>query len=103
MYLFTFYPYAIGKPDSYIFGSEKGLDHAKLIARLNWHPAGKEVTTLGEWKAYLTDSIKKQVPAEYSTNIFSEAINTVKKKNNIYYNSNPVDYFGVVYFQEEEN
>lgn len=34
-YLAVFYPYAIGKPDNYIFGSEKSQAYAKLVAIQN--------------------------------------------------------------------
>lgn len=82
MYLFTFYPYAIGKPDDYIFGSERGIERAKLIAKVNWHPEGKDVVSLGEWKQHVIDSIKTRVPVEYHQNIFSGSIQTdaLKKK-----------------------
>ena len=35
LYLITFYPYALGKPDSYVFGSERSLEHAKKITSYN--------------------------------------------------------------------
>ena len=35
VYQYTFYPYSVGKPDTYIIGSEKGLDYAKKLVRQN--------------------------------------------------------------------
>ncbi len=35
LYLLTFYPYAVGKPDDYVFGSEKSLEFAKKVAKQN--------------------------------------------------------------------
>jgi hypothetical protein len=35
LYLYTFYPLAIGKGDSYIIGSEKGLAYAKELVKQN--------------------------------------------------------------------
>lgn len=35
LYLITFYPYAVGKPQSYVLGSEKGADYVQLVAQVN--------------------------------------------------------------------
>jgi len=35
MYLSTFYPLALRKPDNYVIGSEKGLNYARLVAKQN--------------------------------------------------------------------
>lgn len=35
VYQFTFYPYSVGKPDTYIIGSERGLDYAKKLVQQN--------------------------------------------------------------------
>lgn len=35
LYIATFYPYAFNQPDTYIIGSEKGMDRARIIAKQN--------------------------------------------------------------------
>lgn len=67
LYLITFYPYAFGKSDDYVFGSERSLAFAKLIKKQN--PGlglkGKETISLGEWKRGLWATIAKMIPASY--------------------------------------
>jgi len=53
LYLATFYPYAMGKPKDYIFGSERGMERAKLIARQN-----KVIDKDGNGVISMTDYIK---------------------------------------------
>jgi hypothetical protein len=66
LYLATFYPYAMGKPDSYQIGSEKGLKYAQLVAKQNpIFDLNKDgIVTLGEWKQWLLKSLKKKVTEE---------------------------------------
>ena len=35
LYLFNFYPYAVGKPDSYVIGSERSMSYANTVAKQN--------------------------------------------------------------------
>ena len=72
LYLWTFYPYAQGKPDSYTIGSEKGNGYAKLIITQNpgLRVAGKDTINLGEWKDFLTKTINKQLPADINKHDF---------------------------------
>jgi hypothetical protein len=60
LYLFNFYPYALGKGDDYVFGSEKGEKQVKKIASQN--PAfdvdkdGK--ITIANFKQYIANKFK---------------------------------------------
>jgi hypothetical protein len=67
LYLVTFYPYALGKPDTYVFGTERSLDFAKLIKKQN--PAlglkNRDTISLGEWKTGLWATIVKMTPTHY--------------------------------------
>jgi hypothetical protein len=59
LYLIAFYPYAIGKPDSYVIGSERGMAYAKLVAKQNPFDINKDgVVTLGEWKKMLEKAVR---------------------------------------------
>lgn len=73
VYLVTFFPAAIGKPDSYIF-STKNLS-ASLIARQN--PAinvnKDEKITMGEFKQY----VKKTVPKSLHSVIFGNPMASI--------------------------
>jgi len=55
LYLVNFYPYAIGKPDTYVFGSERSEELAKKIARQN---SGMDINkdgkvTMADYKQWL--------------------------------------------------
>lgn len=69
LYLYTFYPYAVGKGDDYIIGSERSMDYAKELAREN--PIDKDNKghiTVSDFKNFiysripsmLLDEIKKK-------------------------------------------
>lgn len=66
MYLITFYPVAVGKPDDYVIGSEKGMDYAKEVARVNPFDTNKNgVLTIKEFKQFaFRKYVQKQVPKE---------------------------------------
>jgi hypothetical protein len=59
LYLITFYPYALGRPDNYVFGSQKNVSTVKKIREQN--PAldlNKDgVITLGEFKQWIYQGI----------------------------------------------
>ncbi len=62
VYLSVFYPYAAGKPDSYVIGSEKGNSYAKLVAKQNnpkWDLNKNAVLTKGEFKKSVKNDAKK--------------------------------------------
>jgi hypothetical protein len=69
LYLYAFYPYAVGKPDTYIIGSEKGDNYAKEIVKENPLDVNKDgVLSVSEFKTFLY----KRIPAE--------ALEKLKKK-----------------------
>lgn len=60
LYLFNFYPYAVGRADDYVVGSEKGEDYAKKVAAQN---KGFDVDhdgkiTIKNFKDYLAGKFK---------------------------------------------
>lgn len=58
-YLAVFYPYAIGKNDNYIFGSEKSMNYAKTIAKQNPAISGSgSVITMKDFKNYVRAKAK---------------------------------------------
>lgn len=69
LYLINFYPYALGKPLTYIFGSEKndGLKYAKYLTSVNkgfdWNKDG--VITLDDYYKYMENAVKNKVSKEY--------------------------------------
>lgn len=56
----TFYPYASGKPDSYVFGSEKGDDYARLVCKQNkiFDLDKDGYISMKEYKQYISKLIK---------------------------------------------
>jgi len=59
LYLLTFYPFAFGKPDTYIYGSEKSDAYAQTVAKQN--PAiskGKLYITNVEFREYTNSKLK---------------------------------------------
>ena len=75
MYLVTFYPYALGKPDTYVIGSEKSLAWSQKVAQQNKVlDVNKDGTiTLGEWKNALYLILKARLGQ-------AEVDNWLKKK-----------------------
>lgn len=67
LYLFTFYPYAMGKPDTYIIGSEKSFDYAKKIKSVNYPRKSGDTISLGEWYELKKEQILKSVPQIYQS------------------------------------
>ena len=62
LYLFTFYPKAIGKANDYIIGSEKGLDYAKMLVKSNPLDFNHDgYLSVGEFKTF----IYSKIPAMY--------------------------------------
>jgi hypothetical protein len=60
LYLYAFYPYAVGKPDTYIIGSEKSMDYAKEIVKENpLDTNGDGVLSVSEFKTFLYKRIPK--------------------------------------------
>ena len=54
LYLFAFYPYAVGKPDTYVFGSERSDAFAREIVKQNPLDVDKDgVLSVGEFKKFL--------------------------------------------------
>lgn len=66
--LITFYPYAVGKPDDYVFGSERSdPDYAKRLAKAN---IGLDFNrdggvTVAEYKAWLRKKLPPNLNDEY--------------------------------------
>ena len=67
LYLVTFYPYALGKSEDYIFGSERSMNYARLLKKQNpgLGVKGKDTMTLGEWKQGLYATILKLTPKDF--------------------------------------
>lgn len=62
VYQFTFYPYSVGKPEDYIFGSEKGLDYAKKLVQQNPLDLNHDGhLTVAEFRQF----IYKKIPTEF--------------------------------------
>ena len=62
LYLYTFYPISVGKPDDYIIGSERGLDYAKKIVQQNPLDLNKDGhITVAEFKEF----VYKKIPKEF--------------------------------------
>lgn len=61
LYLATFYPVAMGKPKSYIIGSERGLDYAKKVASQNQiiDVDKNGLIDMKDWKKYIDGKIAK--------------------------------------------
>ena len=59
MYLFNFYPYAVGKPDDYIIGSQISMAAAKQIAAQNkaLDVSGNGYITLKDYKKFVDKKI----------------------------------------------
>lgn len=72
VYLVTFFPIAVGKPDSYVFETKKLS--AALIAQqnpaINKWPKDSKIT-MGEFKEYL----RSTVPQQYKAVVFNESAN----------------------------
>jgi hypothetical protein len=67
LYLYAFYPFAVGKPDNYIIGSEKSMDFAREIVKEN--PLTKnETLSVADFK----ESLYRRIP--------KDALELLKKK-----------------------
>ncbi|HEY9830853.1 MAG TPA: peptidoglycan-binding protein [Stenomitos sp.] len=68
LYLATFYPYAMGKPDSYVFGSERSDAWARKVREQNrgmdWNKDG--YITLAEFKAWIYRGIPDHIKSRLS-------------------------------------
>lgn len=73
LYLYTFYPYALNKPNDYIIGSEKGINYAKLVYEQN-KPLGNAKTgfvTKNSFKEYIYNKYGKLIDKQSGTAINS--------------------------------
>ncbi|HEY9639176.1 MAG TPA: DUF2272 domain-containing protein [Coleofasciculaceae cyanobacterium] len=63
LYLITFYPYALGKPDDYVFGSEKNVAWVKKIRDQNKSIDlnNDGVITMGEFKQWIYRGIPNNI------------------------------------------
>ncbi|MFY9310086.1 MAG: transglycosylase SLT domain-containing protein [Bacteroidia bacterium] len=62
VYQYTFYPYSVGKPEDYIFGSEKGLEYAKKLVQQNPLDLNHDgYLTVAEFREF----IYKKIPKEF--------------------------------------
>lgn len=77
LYLITFYPYALGKPDSYVFGSEQSEAYARSVKA--WNPPfdlnGDGVITMAEFKQWARQNAFKDLPPDYGIRLFGQAVN----------------------------
>ncbi len=65
LYLYNFYPYAVGKPLSYVLGSEISQTRAELVRNSNSHITTKKVINLSDYYKYKKAQIIKNVPQNY--------------------------------------
>ena len=63
LYLVTFYPYALGKPDDFVFGSERSQAWAKTVRDQNEGiDLNKDgVITLGEFRQWIYRGIPNEI------------------------------------------
>jgi hypothetical protein len=75
VYFAVFYPKAIGKPNSYILGIEKGKDYAQTVAMQNPanNPNRDNMITVGEVKRIIRNKAKA-----YGYNPFQELLSKLK-------------------------
>jgi hypothetical protein len=64
LYLVTFYPYAIGKPDTYVLGSEQGQGYASIVANVNQiFDVNKDLRIAkGEFRNYVNQKTFAELP-----------------------------------------
>lgn len=67
LYLYTFYPMAMGKSESYILGSEKSNEYARRLKQVNYPTKPGDTVSLGQWYKYKEEQILKNVPLEYQS------------------------------------
>jgi len=76
LYLITFYPYALGKPDSYVFGSEQSQAYSRSVK--NWNAPfdlnGDGVITMAEFKQYIRQNAFKDLPSKPFGNDLVEGV-----------------------------
>lgn len=63
LYLYAFYPNAVGRPDSWIVGSDQGMNYARLVGQQN---SGFDLdkngyVTVGEFKSYIKQRYGKYI------------------------------------------
>lgn len=80
LYLITFYPYALDKPNKYVIGSEKSMSWASKIADQNpaINPERKDFITKADFNKYVKNKIKDAV--EKDGYKFSEVYRTKSSK-----------------------
>lgn len=62
LYLYNFYPYAIGKPDSYVIGSERGISYDVADVNKGFDLNQDKKITVGEFKEYIRRKYKNYFP-----------------------------------------
>jgi len=97
LYLITFFPAAVGKPNDFIFQTK--TKSAALIAAKNkgidkWVKDGK--ITLGEFKKYTNSTIPKDIIAKLNDNTTTTTPVVEEKKNNKLSKINPIFLFGMI-------
>lgn len=78
LYLLTFYPYALNKPDSFIFGSEVSQNRAKLIRQQNNFDYNNDsVISKGEFKKWIYRSkVLEKIPKNQQKYLKARKIKT---------------------------
>ncbi len=84
LYLATFYPAALGKPDSYVFGSESGIALARKIKTQN--PAigsysSSDTVNISHFKKYTDDALAKSGIQKSDVTQKDLALKIVKNKS----------------------
>ena len=97
LYLITFFPAAVGKPDDWVFRSKKLS--ASVIAAKNkgidkWAKDGK--ITVGEFKKYTNSTITKDIIAKLNDNTTTTTPVVDEKKKNKLTKMNPIFLFGMI-------
>jgi hypothetical protein len=62
LYLITFFPLALGKPDNYVIGSHASPEYVKKVAKQNpGISKGKSEITVADFKKYVKEKVKDTV------------------------------------------
>ncbi len=77
VYLYTFYPLAVGKSEDYIIGSERGLDYAKKLVQQNPIDLNHDGhITIGEFREFIYKHIPKEFLAQLKKKWLQQSADT---------------------------
>lgn len=87
LYLATFYPVAIDKPDTYVMGIEKGSTYAQTLAKQNpSFDVNKDFqVTKGEFKKWFDAQVYKVVPTVFYDTFFKKKVSSSCTRRKLYF------------------